>query len=55
MPRFDLPRLWLPQREHLILISEIPTLGTGKVDLRRLRQLALERAGMDAGMGATHS
>jgi len=39
----ELPRLWLPKREHLIQIAEIPTLGTGKVDLRRLKQLALER------------
>ena len=44
----DLPRLWLPKREHLMQIPEIPTLGTGKVDLRRLRQLALERAGEPA-------
>ena len=40
-----LPRLWLPKREHLIQIPEIPTLGTGKVDLRRLKQMALEQAG----------
>ncbi len=41
----ELPRLWLPKREHLIHLPEIPTLGTGKVDLRGLRQLALDRAG----------
>ena len=41
----DLPRLWLPRRECLVPIEAIPTLGTGKVDLRRLRQLAAERAG----------
>jgi acyl-[acyl-carrier-protein]-phospholipid O-acyltransferase/long-chain-fatty-acid--[acyl-carrier-protein] ligase len=39
----ELPRLWLPKREHLLTLPEIPTLGTGKVDLRRLKQLALER------------
>jgi acyl-[acyl-carrier-protein]-phospholipid O-acyltransferase/long-chain-fatty-acid--[acyl-carrier-protein] ligase len=43
-----LPRLWLPRREHLLQVSEIPTLGTGKLDLRRLRELALDRAGRDA-------
>jgi acyl-[acyl-carrier-protein]-phospholipid O-acyltransferase/long-chain-fatty-acid--[acyl-carrier-protein] ligase len=43
--RTELPRLWLPKREHLIPIAAIPTLGTGKVDLRGLRQLAIERAG----------
>jgi acyl-[acyl-carrier-protein]-phospholipid O-acyltransferase/long-chain-fatty-acid--[acyl-carrier-protein] ligase len=40
----DLPRLWLPRRESLFRIEAIPTLGTGKVDLRRLRELALERS-----------
>jgi acyl-[acyl-carrier-protein]-phospholipid O-acyltransferase/long-chain-fatty-acid--[acyl-carrier-protein] ligase len=35
-----LPRLWLPKREHIIPIEAIPTLGTGKVDLQALRQLA---------------
>jgi acyl-[acyl-carrier-protein]-phospholipid O-acyltransferase/long-chain-fatty-acid--[acyl-carrier-protein] ligase len=44
----ELPRLWLPKREHLLLLPEIPTLGTGKTDLRRLKQLALERAGEPA-------
>jgi acyl-[acyl-carrier-protein]-phospholipid O-acyltransferase/long-chain-fatty-acid--[acyl-carrier-protein] ligase len=44
----DLPRLWIPRKDHLFLIDAIPTLGTGKVDLRRLRELAAERAGRDA-------
>jgi acyl-[acyl-carrier-protein]-phospholipid O-acyltransferase/long-chain-fatty-acid--[acyl-carrier-protein] ligase len=35
-----LPRLWIPKREHLVPIDKIPTLGTGKVDLQGLRQLA---------------
>jgi acyl-[acyl-carrier-protein]-phospholipid O-acyltransferase/long-chain-fatty-acid--[acyl-carrier-protein] ligase len=41
--RTDLPRLWLPKREDLHFAESIPTLGTGKVDLRRVRQLALDR------------
>ena len=40
----ELPRLWLPKREDLHLIGSIPTLGSGKVDLRRVRALALERS-----------
>jgi acyl-[acyl-carrier-protein]-phospholipid O-acyltransferase/long-chain-fatty-acid--[acyl-carrier-protein] ligase len=36
----DLPRLWLPRRDSLIQVEAIPTLGTGKVDLRKLRELA---------------
>ena len=39
----ELPRLWIPKRESLIPIEAIPTLGTGKVDLRRIKQLALEQ------------
>jgi len=41
----DLPKLWIPKRDSLIPIDAIPTLGTGKVDLRRIRGLALEHAG----------
>jgi len=36
----DLPRLWLPKREDLHFAESIPTLGSGKVDLRGVRQLA---------------
>jgi len=43
----DLPKLWLPRRDCLIAIEAIPTLGTGKVDLRRVKQLAMERLGVD--------
>ncbi len=38
----ELPRLWLPKREELHFIEAIPTLGTGKVDLRAVRQRALD-------------
>ena len=44
--RTELPRLWLPKREDLRPIDAIPTLGTGKVDLRAVRRLA---AGEHAG------
>jgi acyl-[acyl-carrier-protein]-phospholipid O-acyltransferase/long-chain-fatty-acid--[acyl-carrier-protein] ligase len=40
----ELPKLWLPRRDSLFYIEAIPTLGSGKVDLRKLRQLAAERA-----------
>ena len=40
--RTELPRLWLPKREDLRVIESIPTLGTGKVDLRAVKQLAIE-------------
>ncbi len=38
--RTDLPRLWIPKREDIRMVETIPTLGTGKVDLRGVRQLA---------------
>jgi acyl-[acyl-carrier-protein]-phospholipid O-acyltransferase / long-chain-fatty-acid--[acyl-carrier-protein] ligase len=38
--RSELPRLWIPKREDLRFIDAIPSLGTGKVDLRAVRQLA---------------
>jgi acyl-[acyl-carrier-protein]-phospholipid O-acyltransferase/long-chain-fatty-acid--[acyl-carrier-protein] ligase len=38
--RTELPRLWLPKREDLRFVEAIPSLGTGKVDLRAVRQLA---------------
>jgi acyl-[acyl-carrier-protein]-phospholipid O-acyltransferase/long-chain-fatty-acid--[acyl-carrier-protein] ligase len=44
----DLPRLWLPKREDLHVVESIPTLGTGKVDLRAVRQLAVDRVGSPA-------
>jgi acyl-[acyl-carrier-protein]-phospholipid O-acyltransferase/long-chain-fatty-acid--[acyl-carrier-protein] ligase len=35
-----LPRLWIPKREDLRFTDSVPTLGTGKVDLRAVRDLA---------------
>ena len=36
----DLPKLWLPKREHFFAVDAIPVLGTGKVDLRAARVTA---------------
>ena len=35
-----MPKLWVPKREDLRFVDAIPTLGTGKVDLRAVRELA---------------
>ena len=43
--RTELPRLWIPKREDLRFVDSIPSLGTGKVDLRAVRQLATANAG----------
>jgi acyl-[acyl-carrier-protein]-phospholipid O-acyltransferase / long-chain-fatty-acid--[acyl-carrier-protein] ligase len=40
----EMPRLWLPKREDLHHIDAIPALGTGKTDLRRVKQMAAEIA-----------
>ena len=34
----DLPRLWLPKREDMHQVEALPTLGTGKVDLRAVKE-----------------
>lgn len=35
-----LPRLWLPRKDNIYFTEAIPTLGSGKVDLRMLREMA---------------
>ncbi|WP_435017173.1 AMP-binding protein [Tundrisphaera sp. TA3] len=40
----QLPRLWIPAVEDFVPIEAIPILGTGKIDLRRLREIAAEAA-----------
>ena len=37
-----LPNLWLPRANQFFHVDELPVLGTGKLDLRRVRQLAME-------------
>ncbi len=43
--RADLPALWKPRADHFVRIEALPYLGTGKLDLRRLRELAYELTG----------
>jgi acyl-[acyl-carrier-protein]-phospholipid O-acyltransferase/long-chain-fatty-acid--[acyl-carrier-protein] ligase len=38
----ELPKLWIPKREDLLLVEAIPLLGTGKIDLRAVKQIAQE-------------
>ncbi len=38
----DLPPLWRPRPDQFLRIEKLPYLGTGKLDLRRARELALE-------------
>jgi acyl-[acyl-carrier-protein]-phospholipid O-acyltransferase/long-chain-fatty-acid--[acyl-carrier-protein] ligase len=39
-----LPALWIPKKENFYRVEAIPTLGTGKTDLRAVRQLAISLA-----------
>ena len=38
-----LPNLFIPRKDYFIKVDQIPVLGTGKLDLRALRQIAKER------------
>jgi acyl-[acyl-carrier-protein]-phospholipid O-acyltransferase/long-chain-fatty-acid--[acyl-carrier-protein] ligase len=42
LAKSDLPALWKPHADQFIHVNELPYLGTGKLDLRRLRELAHE-------------
>jgi acyl-[acyl-carrier-protein]-phospholipid O-acyltransferase/long-chain-fatty-acid--[acyl-carrier-protein] ligase len=35
-----LPKIWIPKPDDIRLVESLPMLGTGKVDLRALRQIA---------------
>ena len=48
-----LPNLWIPSRDSFLEVQDIPHLGTGKVDLKGLKTLALETfSGARAGASA---
>ena len=38
----DLPNLWKPRADRFVRVEEFPYLGTGKLDLRRIREMAEE-------------
>jgi acyl-[acyl-carrier-protein]-phospholipid O-acyltransferase/long-chain-fatty-acid--[acyl-carrier-protein] ligase len=40
----DLPALWKPKANQFVHVNSIPTLGTGKMDLRAIRALATSEA-----------
>ena len=41
----DLPKLYIPRKDYFIQVDHIPVLGTGKLDLRALKQIALKTLG----------
>jgi acyl-[acyl-carrier-protein]-phospholipid O-acyltransferase/long-chain-fatty-acid--[acyl-carrier-protein] ligase len=42
LAKSDLPALWRPRRDQFVRVETLPYLGTGKLDLRKARELALE-------------
>lgn len=42
----NLPKLYVPRKDCFVEVEEIPLLGSGKVALKRLREIAALRAGM---------
>jgi len=44
LARSDLPALWKPRPDQFRKIAAMPYLGTGKLDLRRLKELGMELA-----------
>ena len=36
----DLPKLWIPKRDSIFAVEAIPALGSGKLDLRRIKEMA---------------
>ena len=44
----DLPALWKPKANQFVHVDAIPVLGTGKMDLRRIKNLAMTTAVVEA-------
>jgi acyl-[acyl-carrier-protein]-phospholipid O-acyltransferase/long-chain-fatty-acid--[acyl-carrier-protein] ligase len=43
----DLPNLWLPREKDLFAVNEIPLLGSGKLDLKKCKEIAQKLAGVE--------
>ena len=44
LAKSDLPNLWTPRANQFFHIDELPHLGTGKLDLRRVHEIAQEKS-----------
>jgi acyl-[acyl-carrier-protein]-phospholipid O-acyltransferase/long-chain-fatty-acid--[acyl-carrier-protein] ligase len=40
----DLPNLWKPRPDQFFHLDAVPYLGTGKLDLRKAREIAVAKA-----------
>jgi acyl-[acyl-carrier-protein]-phospholipid O-acyltransferase / long-chain-fatty-acid--[acyl-carrier-protein] ligase len=41
LAKTDLPALWKPRPDQFVYVEKLPYLGTGKLDLRKLREIAM--------------
>jgi acyl-[acyl-carrier-protein]-phospholipid O-acyltransferase/long-chain-fatty-acid--[acyl-carrier-protein] ligase len=44
LPKRGIPNLWVPDRRDCFAVEAMPVLGTGKLDLKKLSDLAKEKA-----------
>ncbi len=49
LPQLDLPNLWKPRADQFYHVEALPMLGTGKLDLRKIRELAAQFSTGGAG------
>lgn len=50
LPELQLPNLWVPKRNQFVSVDQIPTLGSGKLDLRSIREIAKRSAAARAAV-----
>ena len=43
LPESGLPNLWVPRPDSFFQVDQIPILGTGKLDLRAIKELAMKK------------
>ncbi len=39
-----LPNLWIPGADSFVMVNQIPLLGTGKLDLQGVREMAIDHS-----------
>ena len=47
LAEMGLPNIYIPSADSFVEVDEIPVLGSGKLDLKRVRQMARERLGIE--------
>ena len=49
LTRKGVPNLWIPKKDSFFKVEAIPVLGTGKIDLKRVKAMAQELGHIDKG------